>query len=150
MRRITTTHADRVSLSNAQYDLIYEVERVEQELRYILEDSFSPSPERGIEAHDVSHLERVLAMCADTLTNFLMEWRVCVGETDYPGEEYMTETAELLLERRKVTVLVDQLNAKIREAKEPTVKAALSTLRDHAAAQPDAQAITILEEVLKP
>ena len=149
MRRITTTHADRVSLDNALRPTIYALELVELELRGLLEDVLENRGGTTVDT-DPGHVERVLSLCADTIYRELLDFHVALGDSDFCGEEWIEETAKLLVERRRVSELQVKTFDLEKKTADPAAKAKIEEARQAAAVLPDAQAITILEEVLKP
>lgn len=147
MKDMTKTHSDRVRLANALWIEMDAVDRVRLELLELLEEGFDYEEGRT-SCNAPDHVARVLELCSEALYNFLLEYWTCTGSTDYQGVETQVERAKLLLERHRVSELMDQLFDKAKNTPDPAMRATLEAVRKTAADLPDAEAISLLESAV--
>ena len=149
MKDITKTHADRVRLTNALWCEMDTVDMVRLELLALIDEGFIFKGDNTL-CKDPDHIVRVLELCSDSLYHILLEYWACTGSTDYPGMEHQLTKAKLLLERHRVSELMDQLYRKATATPDQAKRATLEAMRKTATELPDAEAIPLLESVLMP
>ena len=78
-------YSDMVTVSNANYDWVFEIEDAETLLRCAW-DRFFAGKEQGLNAGDALEVGTLLRVCCDRIYNAVLSYRLAVGE-DGPGVE---------------------------------------------------------------